>query len=462
MEGGHSLDLVGVAWRLGLTLFFVFLNGFFVAAEFALVKVRRSRIATLATAGSTPARVAEHILDHLDRYLSACQLGITLASLILGALGEPAVAALIFASADALGLQLDTDSPVVHGVALLIAFTIITVLHMTIGEQAPKMWALQRSERMTLQTSIPLRAFAMVFRPFIWVVNEISNWLLRSGGLSEGSGHESSATAEEIRHMLSRSAESGEISPREWELAENVFRMYELEVRHILVPRVDVDYLSLTRSLDENVETLYRSGHSRFPLCEEGLDTAIGFIHVKDLVVGGKPTSEDDLRAHSRPALFVPDTQPVSTLILQLQRARNHCAIVLDEHGSASGLVFLEDALEEIVGPIADEFDDPSSDLREVAPDCYEVNGRLPLPEAESRLGLSLEDASDDTLGGHVVACLGRMPQRGDEVVLGRHRATVLEVGRRRIARMRIERVEDIPPDDGEDAPGEADGGDPV
>jgi len=445
MNGEHSLDFAGVAWRLGLTLFFVLLNGFFVAAEFALVKVRRSRIATLASAGSRPARTAEHILNNLDRYLSACQLGITLASLILGALGEPAVARLIFAGGTALGLQLDPNDPVLHWTSLVIAFSVITVLHMTVGEQAPKMWALQRAERMTLQMSIPLRAFATMFRPFIWVVNGISNWILRSGGLKAGADHDSSATAEEIRHMLSRSAEAGEISPREWELAENVFKMIELEVRHILMPRVDVVYLSLQNDLEENLRLLRRSGHSRFPLCEVGLDTVVGFVHVKDVFGGGEPESLEELRARARPPVFAPETQPVSALILELQRHRSHCAVVLDEHGTASGLVFLEDALEEIVGPIADEFDVPRKDIEEVAPGCYELSGMVALPEAETRLGIDLEEGDEDTIGGHVVAQLGRIARPGDSVDVEGHRISVLEIARRRISRLRIEPIEEEP-----------------
>lgn len=440
MADQNTLDWVGVAWRLGATLSFVLLNGFFVAAEFALVKVRRSRIAILAGAGSTTARVADHLVHHLDRYLSACQLGITIASLVLGALGEPAVARVLLAAAAALGWHIGADDPLLHGVALLLAFSVITILHMTLGEQAPKMWALRRAERTSLQTAIPLRVFAAVFRPLIWLVNEISNALLRAAGLSLEHGLESSHTAEEIRIILSRSAETGEISSREWELAENVFRMIELEVRHILVPRVDVAFLSLQSAFGENLRVLRTSGHSRFPLCEVGLDSVIGFVHVKDVLGGAAPTSNDDLRAAARPAIFVPETQPLSELLLELQRRRSHCAVVLDEHGTASGLVFLEDAIEEIVGPIADEFDVPESEIREVAPGCFEMSGHVSLPEAEARLELVLEDAPEDTIGGHVVARLGRMPRRGDEVDLGSHRVTVLEVGRRRIARLRIER----------------------
>jgi CBS domain containing-hemolysin-like protein len=449
METQHSLDLFGVAWRLGLTLFFVLLNGFFVAAEFALVRVRRSRIVTLADAGSRTAKVADHILKHMDRYLSACQLGITIASLVLGALGEPAVSVLLLAGAEGLGIHVAPDDPLLHGVALVLAFTVITILHMTVGEQAPKMWALSRSERMALNTAVPLRLFAAVFRPFIWVVNEISNWMLRVGGLQPGHGVESSHTAEEIRHILSRSAEAGHITERVWELSENVFQMIDLEVRHILVPRVDVVLLSLRDGRAENLERMRASGHSRLPLCEDGLDSVVGIVHVKDVFSSSEP--EPDLRAVSHPPVFVPETEPISELILELQRRRSHVATVLDEHGTATGMVFLEDALEKIVGPIADEFDAPVRGAREVAPGTWEVNGDLPLPEADVVLGLELDHEAEDTLGGHVVAQLGRLPEKGDVVVVENFRLTVLEVAQRRIARLRVERlVPQAPPDDQE------------
>jgi CBS domain containing-hemolysin-like protein len=450
MEGGHTLDLVGVAWRLGATLFFVLLNGFFVGAEFGLVKVRRSRVATLAAAGSRPAKMAEHMLDHLDRYLSACQLGITLSSLVLGALGEPAVSVLLLAGLEAVGVQVDPNDAGLHIFALLIAFTFITVLHMTIGEQAPKMWALQRAERITMQSAIPLRIFAATFRPFIWVVNEISNGLLGLFGLDVNDAHDKGASTEELRHMLTRSAEAGQISPREWELAENVFKMIDLEVRHILMPRVDVAYLSLQNDIDKNLSVLRQSGHSRFPLCDVGLDTVVGIVHVKDIFAHAAPETNDELRGRARPAVFAPETQPVSQLILELQRQRSHCAVVLDEHGTASGLVFLEDALEEIVGPIADEFDVPRSDVQEIEPGIFELAGTMALPEAEVRLGFELPDADEDTIGGHVVAQLGRMPRRGDQLDLAKHHFSVLEVARRRISRLRVEPRTVLPPAEGD------------
>jgi CBS domain containing-hemolysin-like protein len=303
--------------------------------------------------------VAYHIRSHLDHYLSACQLGITLSSLILGWLAEPAVAELLLWGAAALGLGLDPASVWVHAVALALALSVVTFLHMTLGEQAPKIWAINRSDAVVLQVARPLELFAAAFQPFIWVINQSSNGLLRLAGMSPDELGDASHNVEELRTILAASAEAGHISDQHLELAENVFGMMDLEVRHILVPRVDVTFLSLQRPLEENLGILRESRDSRFPLCEVGLDSVIGVVHAKDLLRTEPAGETIDLRALARPPLFVPDTQPLARLIAQMRRAKRHCAAVVDEHGTGVGLAFLEDAIEEIVGPIRDEFDEP-------------------------------------------------------------------------------------------------------
>ncbi len=240
-------DLITFAIRLSATMFFVAANGFFVAAEFALVKVRLDQLRGAAQ-HSRRARVAFHIRSHLDRYLSACQLGITLSSLILGWLAEPAVAELLLWGVGSLGLGIQADSVWLHAAALAVALSVITFLHMTIGEQAPKIWAINRSEKVVLQVAQPLHLFSTCLRPFIWVINESSNWLLRLAGMGPEELGESSHNVEELQSILAASAEAGHISPRQLELARNVIAMIGLEVRHILVPRVDVEYLSLQRT----------------------------------------------------------------------------------------------------------------------------------------------------------------------------------------------------------------------
>lgn len=442
-----SIDLLGVAWRLGATIFFVALNGFFVAAEFALVKVRSSRIDDLAEQGSRQARTVQHIVEHLDRYLSACQLGITIASLILGALGEPAVSVLILAGAELAGVDL-AGAAWVHYVSIAVAFTIITLLHMTIGEQAPKMWALQRAEQTSLWTGGILRGFTWLFRPFIGIVNSASNNMLRAVGLEELDEHASSHSAEEIRSILSLSVRAGHITDREYEITENVFRMIELEVRHIMVPRIDVEFLALSSSTEENLEMLRTSGHSRLAVCETGLDTIVGFIHAKDVLDAKLRNEPIDLRRLAREPLFVPDTMSVSGFLLALQKKMQECAVVVDEHGTAVGIAFRENALEEIVGPLGDEFDRAEVEFREISEHVYEIAGNMPLPEVCARLDIVLPDEEreeEETIGGQVVARLGRLAEIGDSVAVGDFSATVLAIDRHRIDKLRLERVEEAP-----------------
>ncbi|MDH4281619.1 MAG: hemolysin family protein [Myxococcales bacterium] len=444
MDTAHAhLDAIGVAWRLGATLFFVLLNGFFVATEFALVKVRMVRIDTLARDGSRRARAVQHILSHLDRYLSACQLGITFASLILGALGEPAVSVLIVAGLDALGIDVAADAKWLPIVSIALAFTLITVLHMTLGEQAPKMWALRRAETTALRTAFALRVFTWVFGPFIAMINGISNSMLRVAGIRAHHGHDVTHTSEEIRSMLALSWAAGHISKLEHEVTENVFRIMELEVRHIVLPRSDVEFLSLNRPDDENLAVIRDSGHSRLPLCEVGLDTVVGFVHNKDVlqqVLEGKPL---DLASLARKAIFVPDTMSLSNFLVELQSGNQHCAAVVDERGTVIGLAFREDALEEIVGPLGDEFDVREQAFRKIDEGVYEIAGRMSVPEACDRLDFELGDdeyEDEDTIGGHVTARLGRLAKLGDQVPVGPYLATVTDVGRRRVRRVRLER----------------------
>jgi len=446
-ETDHGgVDAWGVAWRLGATLFFVVLNGFFVAAEFALVKVRGSRVETLVSEGRRGARMVRHIHGHLDHYLSACQLGITLASLILGALGEPAVSVLLLTAAGAAGLEVASDASWLPIVSIALAFAVITTLHMTIGEQAPKMWAIRRAEGMAIATAPTLRTFAFLFAPFIAAINWISNGLLRMIGLPSAGHHDVTHDAEEIRSILSLSAGAGQISEREYELTENVFRVTRLEVRHIVVPRTDIDLLSLERPLEDNLRLIDDSKHSRFPVCEVGLDTIIGLLNTRDLLGCALRREEIDLKALAREALFVPDTMALSDFLSELQSNQAQCAAVLDERGTVIGFAFREDVLEEVVGPLGDEFDEMEQGLREISPGVFDAPALVSLPHVLDRLDFTLEaeeEEDEDTLGGHVTARLGRLARRGDVVTMGPYRVEVLEASPRRVERLRIRHLPD-------------------
>lgn len=442
MAATHTLDVVGVAWRLGATLLLVFINGFFVAAEFALVTVPRARVTELAEEGRFTARVSRHILEHLDRYLSACQLGITLASLVLGALGEPAVAAVVTSAATWLDIEIDPTSPWLRWTSLVIAFTTITIFHMTLGEQAPKMLAIRHAQPATLAVSLPLRAFTITFWPFIVFVNWVSNGILRAIGIDPKAAHEFVPTLTELQRALDLSTAAGHIPEQGKKLVDNVLRAIDMQVRHIVVPRINVVSLSLKATPEQNLSVMRRSGHSRYPVCEVELDSIVGFVHTRDIFARGATTlSNAELRQLARPALLVPDTWPLGELIGKLQTSRSHVAVVIDEYGAALGLAFLEDALEEIVGPIADEFDEAQGPLVELDSGDFEVNGSMPLPAAVDRFGLSVTDPTGSTLGGYVTSLLGRLPQKGDEVRIGNYDVRVLSLVRgRAVNRLRLTR----------------------
>jgi len=443
MDGSQPIDLSVYGWRLAATLLIVLVNAFFVAAEFALVKVRRTQIQAHVEAGSKRARAAQHLLDHLDRYLSACQLGITVASLVLGWLAEPAVAELLILGVASLGLGVAPSDPWLHAASLTIALALVTTLHMTLGEQAPKIWAIHRAEKTVLRVAAPLRIFTEALWPLIRVINALSNGVLRLMGLSTAEIIGSAVhSAEELKRILTASAGSGEITRRQLELAQNVLDIIELEVRHIMVPRVDVVFLSLQNQDEDNLRIVRESGHSRFPLCAVGLDTVMGVVHAKGVLTAPVSGGAPDLRALARNAVYVSDTQSVSRLIFQLQRSRSHCSVVVDEHGTCVGLAFLEDALEEIVGPIFDEFDEAPPGVVRLGSGAIEVPGALSLPEAAGLLKLGdLEDESD-TIGGYVVARIGRLPRKGDRLEVGDWAVTVTSVTRRRIERLRCDPVE--------------------
>jgi CBS domain containing-hemolysin-like protein len=434
-----------VTEKLVLTAIFVFLNGFFVAAEFALVKTRPSKINALAAKGDRRAIRVKKIIEKLDLYLSGCQLGITIASLVLGYLAEPAFAALIEQAA--VGLNLTTveelasgSNPVIHYTAFGLALTIVTILHMVLGEQAPKIWAIHKAEKAALFFSFPLVAFVTVLRPIIVVVNAMSNALLRLVGVS-GTHGEHSTDVRELKGIIAAAASAGNISGRQRVLAENILNLVDLEVRHVMLPRVDINHLDVSDGTDANLKRIAKLGHSRWALCDGDLDHVIGMVLVRDLferLLDEKEKSDIDLRDFAREALFVPDTQPLSRFISESQKTGNQGALVVDEHGTVIGMIFLEDALEEIVGPLHDERDPELSPVMEADDGAIEMDGSVDLPEAAELLRIEYDD-SVDTIGGLLITKLGRIPRQGDELVIGAYNAKVLSIRGRRIERIRFE-----------------------
>ena len=343
----------------------------------------------------------------------------------------------MIAGADALGWEVAAGSAVTHAISLAIALLVVTILHMTVGEQAPKIWAIRRPEQMSLRVAYPLRGFSALFRPFIWFINSLSNALLRSAGLS-GGPHDQTHDVAEIKDILVASATAGQISQRQVELAANVLDLVDVDTRHILVPRVDCVLLSTQEPVLDNLRRVQESGHSRFPLCETDLDSVHGIVHAKDLVAAFVEGVEPDLERIARPPLFVSEARPLSRLIRLMQRQRQHCAMVLDEYGSAMGMAFLEDALEHVVGTLGDEFDQDAPAVSRQEDGSLRVPGGMSLPEALEHLGLEGEESTADTIGGLIVERLEELPREGATIEVGGYQVDVTEVDRRRIRWLRF------------------------
>ena len=442
-----ALGFVDVLWRVLAVLFLVGLNGFFVAAEFAIVKVRTSQLATLAATGNRRAQRAAGVVERLDAYLSATQLGITLASLGLGWLGEPAVAAMI----DPVIARFTDSDTVLHAVSFAIAFGIITFLHIVLGELAPKSLAIQKAQGTTLAIAAPLKLFYVLFRPAIWLLNGTANALLRVVGIHPASEAERAHSEEELRLLLAESGKARALSTRRAEILLNVMDLKERTVEEIMVPRPQVTALRTDAPLSENLRIARESGFTRFPLARGGnIDEIVGMVHLKDLLwfsQGASPSASVVPLARDIPA--VPETVSVEMLLDRFLKRRAHMALVVDEHGGTAGLVTLEDVLEEFVGEIQDEFDvDEHALIRPVDGGGWMIEGGAPLHRVSDVLGLELDDEVDaTTFGGFVVEKLGRVPTPGVELSFADYLAVVRSADRKRVKTVQVTRRE-LPLDD--------------
>jgi CBS domain containing-hemolysin-like protein len=431
-------------WGLFLAVLLVFLNGFFVAAEFALVKVRPTQIDPFVTEGLYRAKVARHMIRHLDAYLSATQLGITLASLALGWIGEPAFAWVI----EPVVRSFVGDNPqILHSVALTISFLTITILHIVLGELAPKSIAIRKSEGTTLLIALPLFVFYKISFPAIWVLNHTANALLKVFGIAPVSESELGHDEEELRLILS-SSHASQLSSQKRELLDNIFELSHRMARQIMLPRQDVVYLSTARPLAENLRLARRSGHTRFPLCEGDLDHVVGVIHIKDLFRRERPLTS--LQEVAREIAFVPETLELDRLLKRMRTERFHMAAVIDEYGGVSGIVTLEDVIEEIVGQINDEFDVENAEILPKGDGVFEVSGGVLVEDLEEALGVEFSKRDEDTIGGVVLSELGRNPAVGDKVELGPITIEVLEVQLNRVSTVQVtvQQPATVPPDE--------------
>jgi CBS domain containing-hemolysin-like protein len=396
-----------------LVFFLVLANGFFVASEFALVGVRRSRIETLAAGGNRNARRLLGLLDHLNAYISATQLGITMASLALGWIGEPVVARLLEEP-----LHGYVSEAVLHTISFAVAFTIITFLHIVLGELAPKTMALERAEGVSLAIAWPLEMFYKIFQWPIRLLDWAGTRTVRLFGLHPSSDHASVYTEDELRHLIGVSQQSGHLQAAERQLLDRVFEFSDAEVREAMVPRTGVEALPLTATLEEVRAAFRATGYSRLPVYRERLDDVAGILFRKDIDMGQAAPEGFDLESLVRPPTFIPATASLGDALKQMQSARVHFVFVLDEHGGLEGILTLEDLLEEIVGEIDDEYDEETRSQCVEQPDgTYLLDGMLAVRDANRRFDLDLpEDAGYTTVAGFLMAQAGRVLKPGDRV----------------------------------------------
>jgi CBS domain containing-hemolysin-like protein len=424
--------------KLGAIALLVALNGFFVAAEFALVKVRGSQLEALQTDGNRRAAVARQVISNLDAYLSACQLGITLASLGLGWIGEPFLARILQPLFALASIQ---SHAIIRATSFAIAFSVITFLHIVLGEQAPKILAIRKALATSIVISPPLRLFYLLFRPAIWFLNASSNWVLkhlfRIEPIAEG---EVSHSEEELRLILDQSEKSDEVSSLGRDLLVNALDLRRRVVRDIMTPRGEVVFLDIEVSFEENVKKALESRHTRFPLCRGHLDNTIGLIHIKELVPMMRDPQPDLLRI-KRDLIPVPEMMSLEKLLNLFLTRHAHLAIVVDEYGGTVGMVTLENVLEEIVGDIQDEFDTEKAEFRKINENEFSIDGAVGLYELRDLAGLELESADVSTIGGYVTHLLGHLPKQGEQVRIDNYLVTISQTDGRRVGQLHFRKL---------------------
>jgi CBS domain containing-hemolysin-like protein len=425
-----GLDLL----RLGAVFLLVLANAFFVASEFALVSVRRTRIRELAEQGHRAAAWAERAIATPDRFIAATQLGITLASLGLGWIGEPALAHLL---QPIIGLFPGTiEDEVSHALSAGLAFAMITFLHVVVGELMPKSVALQDSERTALAVARPTVWAAWIFHPAILVLNGAGNALLRAIGVRPAEGDRLVHSVEELKMLVSASARGGVVEDEEEEMLRAVFDFGETLVRQVMVPRTEMVAIPAEASLDEIVRLAREQPFSKLPVFEGSLDHIIGVVHVKDLLRLWPDGEAEGKTARQvmRETIYVPETTHVSTLLARFRRRRQHIAIVLDEYGGTAGVVTLADLAEEIVGEVSDPFDEP--EIQPLPDGTALIDGLTPIAEVNEHFGLQLDDPNYDTLAGYLLGRLGRLARVGDQVTIDGGELRVEAMDGLRIARV--------------------------
>src|SRR6202521_2196665 len=429
-----------IVGKLAVIFALVVLNAFFVASEFAIVKVRASQLDALVEEGNLRAIFAKHVRGHLDAYLSATQLGITLASLALGWIGEQFLARML---QPAFALVNVHSHALVSTISITLAFIGITFLHIVFGELAPKYLAIGNPLSVTLMLARPLGVFYLIFKPAIWLLNKSSNFFLaKLLRIKPVAGSELAHSEEELRLILDESEKSDEVSSLGRDLLVNALDLRRRVVRDIMTPRGEVVFLDLEQSFEENVKKALESRHTRFPLCRGHLDNTVGLVHIKELVPMMRDPHPDLLRI-KRELIPVPEMMSLEKLLNLFLTKHAHLAIVVDEYGGTVGMVTLENVLEEIVGDIQDEFDTEKEEFRKINENEFAVDGALGLYELRDLAGLELESADVSTIGGYVTHLLGHLPKQGEQVRIGDYLVTLSHTDGRRGGQLHFRKVDE-------------------
>ncbi len=427
---------LSIALKIFSVLVLVFINGFFVAAEFAIVGVRRSRVETLAEEGNKSAIRLLKLLDNLNAYLSASQLGITLASLGLGALGEPVVEAILGNALNGL------PESARHFVSYGIAFAVVTTLHIVLGEQAPKLIGLSIAEKVAMATALPMQIFYVIFKPFIHALDWASAKTVNLFGFHATSEHASIYTEDEIRQLIKVSEESGHLNKEERRLINRVFEFSETTVKEAMIPRTEIVGVSENCTLEEIARAFRQNGYSRLPVWRGSLDDIVGFIHSKDLMPYLLRPRAFQLEKVVQKPMYVVDTARLEDVLRQMQRAKAHFGFVVDEHGGVEGIITLEDLLEEIVGDISDEHDEEVNEqIHKISDAVFVLDGGLAVRDLNRRLSLNLPISEGyTTIAGFLMSESGQILNEGEQVKFNGHVFKVEKVDKRRILQVRMEK----------------------
>ncbi|STP12272.1 integral membrane protein [Helicobacter mustelae] len=433
MDPYHSVLMLFV------TVLLVFLNGFFVLSEFAMVKVRKTRLEELVKAKAINAGLALKIIGNLDTYLSATQLGITFSSLALGWIGEPAIAQLL----NVLFIDFFGNNGILlHTLSFAITFVFITLLHVVLGEIVPKSIAIAKAERCALIVARPLHYFWVVFYPIIWLFDRLAGFFLRRFGVKQAKEHESVHSEEELKIIVGESLKEGLIDSIEGEIIKNAVDFSDTTAKEIMTPRKDMICLDAEKSYEENIQTVLETRHTRYPYYEGSKDNILGMIHIRDLLKNTLTCKKADLKSILREMIIVPETVSIAQVLSKMNKEQRHTALVVDEYGGTAGLLTMEDIIEEIMGDIADEYDERIEEHYKIDEDTYVFDGMMDLESIEEICDIAFDDSCDQvTIGGYVFSLLGRLPVVGDVIKDSNCKFEVCEMDGARIKKLKLKRI---------------------